>query len=282
MPEQSVKFSTSGAVGIITLNSPETRNALTPDMMGALGDAVEQCASPNIRAVLLTGAGGSFCAGANVRQLVATLEETGTDGIAQAIRELADMLHAKVVLPLRRLPKPVVAGVNGAAAGAGFSLTLAADMRVAAQSARFLMAYANIGAPADGGSTYLLPRLLGTGRAMELYLASQPIGAPRALELGLVSQVCPDEELDRHALETATRLGVRADGRLRAGEGAVRALLGLHAGGAAGRRDRGLRPDGPNPGLPGGHQGLRRPPPALVPGTVSDQLPPACGLDLRR
>jgi 2-(1,2-epoxy-1,2-dihydrophenyl)acetyl-CoA isomerase len=68
------------------------------------------------------------------------------------------------------------------------------------------MAYANIGAPADGGSTYLLPRLLGAGRAMELYLASQPIGAPRALELGLVSQVCPDGELERHALETAARL----------------------------------------------------------------------------
>ena len=206
MSNEQVKFSTSGAVGIITLNSPETRNALTPEMMGALGDAVEQCASPNIRAVLLTGAGGAFCAGANVRQLVATLEESGTDGISQAIRELADTLHERVVLPLRRLPKPVVAGINGAAAGAGFSLTLAADLRVAAQSARFLMAYANIGAPADGGSTFLLPRLLGTGRAMELYLASQPIGAPRALELGLVSQVCPDEELDRHALETARRL----------------------------------------------------------------------------
>ncbi len=206
MSNEQVKFSTSGAVGIITLNSPETRNALTPEMMAALGKAVEQCSSPNIRAVLLTGAGGAFCAGANVRQLVATLEETGVDGISQAIRELADALHGQVVLPLRRLPKPVVAGINGAAAGAGFSLTLAADLRVAAQSARFLMAYANIGAPADGGSTFLLPRLLGTGRAMELYLASQPIGAPRALELGLVSQVCPDEELDRHALETATRL----------------------------------------------------------------------------
>ena len=206
MSEQSVTFSTSGAVGIITLNSPETRNALTPEMIAEMGQAVEQCASANIRAVLLTGSGGAFCAGANVRQLVATLEEKGTDGISETIRELADALHDRVVLPLRRLPKPVVAGVNGAAAGAGFSLSLAADIRVAAQSARFLMAYANIGAPADGGSTWLLPRLLGAGRAMELYLASQPIGAPRALELGLVSQVCPDEELDRHALETATRL----------------------------------------------------------------------------
>ena len=162
MSEQSVKFSTSGAVGIITLNSPETRNALTPEMIAEMGQAAEQCASPNIRAVLLTGSGGAFCAGANVRQLVATLEEKGTDGIAGAIRELADALHDRVVLPLRRLPKPVVAGINGAAAGAGFSLSLAADIRVAAQSARFLMAYANIGAPADGGSTWLLPRLLGS------------------------------------------------------------------------------------------------------------------------
>lgn len=206
MPNESVKYTTNGAVGVITLNSPETRNALTPEMIAALGNAVQQAASHNIRAVLLQGAGGAFCAGANVRQLVATLDEKGNDGIAEAIRELADALHAQVVLPLRRLPKPVVAAINGAAAGAGFSLTLAADLRVAAQSSRFLMAYANIGAPADGGSTYLLPRLLGTGRAMELYLASQPIGAPRALELGLVSQVCPDEELDRHALETAARL----------------------------------------------------------------------------
>ncbi len=206
MADESVKFTTSGAVGIITLDSPETRNALTPEMIGALGRAVVQCASPNVRAVLLTGAGGAFCAGANVRDLVAKLESGGPDGISQAIRELADALHNLVVLPLRRLPKPVVAGINGAAAGAGFSLSLAADLRVAAQNARFLMAYANIGAPADGGSTWLLPRLLGAGRAMELYLASQPIGAPRALELGLVSQVCPDEELDRHALETATRL----------------------------------------------------------------------------
>ena len=206
MADESVKFQVSGAVGTITLNRPESRNALTPEMIGELGKAVEACASPNVRAVLLTGAGGAFCAGANVRDLVATLDEKGPEGIAQAIRELADALHSQVVLPLRRLPKPVVAGINGAAAGAGFSLTLAADLRVASQSSRFLMAYANIGAPADGGSTWLLPRLLGAGRAMELYLASQPIGAPRALELGLVSQVCSDEELDRHALETATRL----------------------------------------------------------------------------
>ena len=206
MADDAVKFQTSGAVGIITLDRPESRNALTAEMIGELGRAVAGCAAPHIRAVLLAGAGGAFCAGADVRQLADTLEQGGAEALARQIRGLADALHHQVVLPLLRLPKPVVAAVNGAAAGAGFSLTLAADLRLAAQNARFLMAYANIGAPADGGATWLLPRLLGAGRAMELYLASQPIGAPRALELGLVSQVCPDAELPRHALETAERL----------------------------------------------------------------------------
>ena len=206
MADEAVKFQTSGAVGIITLDRPESRNALTPGMIGELGRAVAACGAPHIRAVLLTGAGGAFCAGADVRQLADTLEQGGAVALARHIRGLADALHSQVVLPLLRLPKPVVAAVNGAAAGAGFSLTLAAELRLAAQNARFLMAYANIGAPADGGSTWLLPRLLGAGAAMELYLASQPIGAPRALELGLVSQVCPDAELPRHALETAERL----------------------------------------------------------------------------
>ena len=204
--EQAVKFSVARGVGVITLNRPESRNALTPEMIELIGQAVESCKRPHVRAVLITGAGGAFCAGADVKQLVETLESDGPEGLSRAVRELADSLHHNVVLALRRLDKPVVAAVNGAAAGAGFSLTLAADLRLAAQSARFLMAYANIGAPADGGSTYLLPRLVGAGRAMELYLASQPVGAPRALELGLVTQVCPDGELDRHALETAEKL----------------------------------------------------------------------------
>ncbi len=206
MAEQFIKFTTTSGVGVITLDRPESRNALTPEMVEQLGQAVESCKRPDIRAVLITGSGGAFCAGADVKELVETLDNGGPEALSQSIRELAGALHTSVVLPLRRLNRPVVAGINGAAAGAGFSLALAADIRVAAQNARFLMAYANIGAPADGGATYLLPRLVGAGRAMELYLASQPVGAPRALELGLVNQVCPDEELDKHALETAVRL----------------------------------------------------------------------------
>ena len=123
-----------------------------------------------------------------------------------SVNEMADVLHTKVVLGFRRLEKPVVAAINGVAAGAGFSLMLGCDIRVAAKGARFLMAYANIGATADGGSTYLLPRLVGAGRAMEIYLASQPMSAEAALDIGLVSRVVEDEHLQQHAMETAVKL----------------------------------------------------------------------------
>lgn len=206
MSEQHIKFEEIDAVGIITLDRAEARNALTPEMIAQLGAAIEQCQRPRVRAVLLIGTGGAFCSGADVKDFVATLAADGPQGLHDHIQKLAEELHSKVVLGLRRLEKPVVAGINGVAAGAGFSLTLGCDIRVAANSARFLMAYANIGATADGGSTYLLPRLVGAGRAMEIYLASQPIGAQMALEMGLVNQVVEDEHLQRHAMETAVRL----------------------------------------------------------------------------
>ena len=126
--------------------------------------------------------------------------------MSRHISGLADALHREVIIAIRRLEKPVVAAINGVAAGAGFSLALACDLRVASSSSRFIMAYANIGCTADGGSTFMLPRLVGAGKAMEIYMASQPIGAEYALELGLVNQVCPTDNFDRHALETATRL----------------------------------------------------------------------------
>ena len=206
MADKQIRFEKTDGVGIITLDRAEARNALTPEMIAQLGEAIEACKKPDVRAVLLTGTGGAFCSGADVKYMVETLKTGGAQGLYEHIHRLAGDLHTKVVLGLRRLEKPVVAGINGVAAGAGFSLMLGCDLRVAANSARFLMAYANIGATADGGSTYLLPRLVGSGRAMEIYLASQPIGAQAALELGLVNQVVADEELHRHAMETAVRL----------------------------------------------------------------------------
>lgn len=206
MSEQHIKFEKMDGVGIITLDRAESRNALTLEMVAEMGDAIEVCKRPDVRAVLLTGTGGAFCSGADVKNLVEILDAGGPEALHQHIRTLAEALHSKVVLGLRQVEKPVVAGINGVAAGAGFSLILGCDLRVAASSARFLMAYANIGATADAGSTYLLPRLVGAGRAMEIYLGSQPIGAQAALEMGLVNQVVGDEELHRHAMETAVRL----------------------------------------------------------------------------
>jgi 2-(1,2-epoxy-1,2-dihydrophenyl)acetyl-CoA isomerase len=206
MSSDRVKFSRQDNVAVITLARPEARNALTPDMVADLGRALQSCGSSDVRAVLITGSGGAFCAGADVKELVSQLEQGGPEGLSRRLNDLAGALHREVILPIRRLPKPVVAGINGVAAGAGFSLTLACDLRVASADARFLMAYANIGGTADGGASYLLPRLVGLGRAMEIYLASQPLSAQRALELGLVGQVVPVEEFDRHVLETTVRL----------------------------------------------------------------------------
>ena len=206
MTPTEIPFEKMDGVGIITMNRPESRNALTLNMVSEMGEAIEACKRPDVRAVLLTGAGGGFCSGADLKFLLEIQEKGDEKGIQEYITTLANDLHHKVVIGLRRLEKPVVAGINGVAAGAGFSLTLGCDIRVASRGARFLMAYANIGAPADGGSTYLLPRLIGASRAMELYLASQPTSAQAALEMGLVNHVVEDDALHQHAMETAVRL----------------------------------------------------------------------------
>ena len=205
-------------LAVITLNRPAARNALSPGMVADLGRAIGECRRPEARAVLLTGTDGAFCAGADVKDFAEELERGGPEGLSRHLDGLAAALHSEVILGIRRLEKPVVAAINGVAAGAGFSLALACDLRLAAADARFILAYAGIGCTADGGSTYMLPRLVGMGRAMEIYLASQPIGAEYARELGLVNQVCPVEGFERHALEMAARLAqgpTRAYGRVK-------------------------------------------------------------------
>lgn len=209
----------SGPLAVIRLNRPEARNALSPDMIADLGQALAAAGGRDVRAVMLTGTDGAFCAGADVRDFTAQLDEGGPEGLSEHLRSLADALHTDVVMAIRKLDKPVVAAVNGVAAGAGFSLALACDLRIASSDARFLLAYANIGCTADGGSTYMLPRIVGQGRAMDIYLARQPIGAQYALELGLVSQVFEASHFERHAMETADRLAqgpTQAYGRVKA------------------------------------------------------------------
>jgi 2-(1,2-epoxy-1,2-dihydrophenyl)acetyl-CoA isomerase len=217
--DNRVQLERKGPLAVIRLNRPEARNALSPEMVAELGTAIKSCRGGDTRAVLLTGTDGAFCSGADVRNFTEELDNGGPEGLSDHLRELADALHRDVVMGIRRLDKPVVAAINGVAAGAGFSLALACDIRVASSDARFLLAYANIGCTADGGSTYMLPRIVGQGRAMEIYLARQPIGAQYALDLGLVSQVFEAAHFERHAMETADRLAqgpTRAYGRVKA------------------------------------------------------------------
>ena len=217
--DNRVQLERKGPLAVIRLNRPEARNALSPAMVDELGEAIKSCRGGDTRAVLLTGTDSAFCSGADVRDFAQQLDDSGAEGLSDHLRDLADTLHRDVVMGIRRLDKPVVAAINGVAAGAGFSLALACDIRVASSDARFLLAYANIGCTADGGSTYMLPRIVGQGRAMEIYLARQPIGAQYALELGLVSQVFESAHFERHAMETADRLAqgpTRAYGRVKA------------------------------------------------------------------
>lgn len=217
--DNRVQLERKGSLAVIRLNRPEARNALSPEMVEELGAAIKACRGGDTRAVVITGTAGAFCSGADVRNFAHELETGGSEALSDHLRDLADALHRDVVIGIRRLDKPVIAAVNGVAAGAGFSLSLACDIRIASSDARFLMAYANIGCTADGGSTYMLPRIVGQGRAMEIYLARQPIGAEYALQLGLVSQVFQASHFERHALETADHLAqgpTRAYGRVKA------------------------------------------------------------------
>ena len=129
MAYETINFEKMDGVGVITMNRPESRNALIPQMIAEMGEAIQACKRPDVRAVLLTGAGGGFCSGADLKFVVETLDGDDPKKLQAYIKALADDLHHKVVLELRRLEKPVVAGINGVAAGAGFSLTLGCDIR---------------------------------------------------------------------------------------------------------------------------------------------------------
>lgn len=205
MDQSHIELNNEAGVATISLNRPQVRNALTPDMMAALATALKECQGDDIRAVVITGRGGAFCSGADVKDLTDTLAK-GAQELSRQLKEIADLFHHEIVMGIRQLQKPVIASIGGVAAGGGFSLALACDMRIASQQARFALAYSNIGSTADGGSTYYLPRLLGPALALEVYLMNQPISAQRALEMGLVNRVVPADELEKHTGEMARRL----------------------------------------------------------------------------
>lgn len=197
----TVLYSVADGVATITLNRPHVMNAMDADMIRRLRAAAERCAEDaSARAVVIRGNGPAFLAGGDVSVFRANLP-----GLPDLVRAGARELH-HAIAALRRAPKPVLASVHGAVAGAGVSLVAAVDLAIAAEDAKFMMAYSRIGTSPDGGATWTLPRLLGHRRALELMLLSDPIDARTALQIGLVNWVTDTARLAAETAAIAKRL----------------------------------------------------------------------------
>ena len=205
-----------GPIHRLVLNRPARRNALTPALARELSQEIEQIEEAGqARVILLSGAGGHFCAGLDLRWLESLGE---TPPVSDLQHGLSDFQSA--VIAIVRCPIPVLAVVQGTVAGFGFDLSLACDMRLAASSATFTSAFARMGLVPDGGSTFTLPRLVGVGRALRVLMTDQSLDAAAALSIGLVEEVINDAELDQGvdrivgALVAAAASSVRAIKRL--------------------------------------------------------------------
>jgi 2-(1,2-epoxy-1,2-dihydrophenyl)acetyl-CoA isomerase len=199
---ETIIWEQSGPVGRLTLNRPETLNAWTSDFGRELKQVIEgDAAQPEVRAVLVTGAGRGFSSGADLKAGF----QPADDGMPDIKQELHELYHPAIA-GLRRLPKPVVAAVNGPAVGIGCSLALACDLVMAAESAFFGLAFVNIGLMPDGGSTAFVPPAAGKARAFQMALLGERVPAPQALEWGLVNWVYPDDQLMAEANALTERL----------------------------------------------------------------------------
>jgi 2-(1,2-epoxy-1,2-dihydrophenyl)acetyl-CoA isomerase len=188
---ETIIWEQSGAVGRLTLNRPQTLNAWTAQFGSELKQVIEaEAAQDSVRALLITGAGRGFSSGADLKAGFDPAE----DGMPNIRKELHDIYHPAIA-GIRRLPKPVVAAVNGPAVGIGCSLALACDLVMAAQSAFFSLAFVNIGLMPDGGSTALVPPAVGKARAFQMALLGERVPAAQAVEWGLVNWVHPDDRL---------------------------------------------------------------------------------------
>jgi 2-(1,2-epoxy-1,2-dihydrophenyl)acetyl-CoA isomerase len=201
---EAVVLDIADGVGTINLNRPKAYNALNIDLAEGLRDAVIRCdEDANIRAVMITGNGPAFCSGGDIRQMMEAVLRDGHAG--SFLKTLTVSLHATTATMVH-MAKPVITAVHGAAAGAGFSLALAGDLVLAADNARFTVAYTAIGLAPDGSSTFTLPRLIGAKRALELMYTNRPLSAAEAKELGIVNQVFPAARFAQLARDFAVSL----------------------------------------------------------------------------
>ncbi|HXH82464.1 MAG TPA: enoyl-CoA hydratase [Candidatus Tectomicrobia bacterium] len=191
-------------VAVLTMNRPDRLNALSVPMLDALLEALPRLAADaDVGALVLTGAGRGFCAGGDVKAMAEGREFGGT-----SLEERAQALRSRMEVSrwLHQMPKPTIAMVRGAAAGAGLSLALACDLRVASENARFATAFARVGYSGDFGGSWFLTQLVGTAKARELYYTADIVDAAEALRLGIANRVVPDERLEEETLALAARL----------------------------------------------------------------------------
>jgi 2-(1,2-epoxy-1,2-dihydrophenyl)acetyl-CoA isomerase len=223
MTEQPVTYALADGVATITLNRPEAMNSLDVAGKVALRDAVARAAEDSAaRCVVLTGTGRAFCVGQDLKEHVEILRSASSDELFRTVPEH----YNPIVTALATMPKPVVAAVNGVAAGAGASLAFACDFRVLADSAGFNLAFSGIALSCDTGASWTLPRLVGRAKALELLYFPRTVKAEESLELGLATTVVPAAELDAQVRQLSRRL---ADGPTVA-FGAIRRAVTFSAG----------------------------------------------------
>ena len=202
MAESHILYELIDGVGVITLNRPEVMNAFSDAMREHLLERLQQCENdPAVGCVMITGAGKAFCAGGDVASMAELQAQNDTAVIG---RRMA--IGAKIVQSIRQMRKPVIAAVNGAAAGAGSNLALACDMRLGSDRARFAESFVRIGLVPDWGGLYLLTRLIGTSKALELMMTGDLIDAAEALRLGILNRVFAHETFPAEVLHFARRL----------------------------------------------------------------------------
>lgn len=206
---ETVLYQTGGGVASIRLNRPDSLNSLNRQLVEDLGSALKKAREDSeIRCVVLTGAGRGFCAGADLTEAV------GNSGdVSAVLRER----YNPVIMSIQEMEKPVIAAVNGVAAGAGCNMALACDLVIAAESASFLQAFVKIGLVPDAGGSYFLPRLVGSKKAMEMVLLGEKISAAEALRLGMINRVVPDSEFEAEAARLAATIssGPRCQGMIK-------------------------------------------------------------------
>jgi 2-(1,2-epoxy-1,2-dihydrophenyl)acetyl-CoA isomerase len=205
----TIDLQIDGEIGTLTLNRPDSLNAMSPELIGELLTAASWLADrAPLRALIVTGAGRAFSSGGDVTWFKEGVDSEEYD-LPSSVRRGADVLHQAIV-DFRRIPYPVVGAVNGVAAGAGFSLALMCDTRIASDEAAFVCAYGRIGASPDGGMTYFLPRMVGPAKAVELLLNDPLLSAEAAKDMGIVAEVVPAGQLMERARETAEKLATKA------------------------------------------------------------------------